>query len=41
MDAMERLTEMDVRAEAYKAALALDALADGREAQLALLCNVE
>ena len=41
MDVMEPLTAMDVREAAHKAALALDALADGREAQLALLGNVE
>ena len=41
MDAMESLTAMDASKAAYKAALALDALTDGREAQLALLGNVE
>ena len=41
MDAIEPLTAMDVREAACKAGLALEALADGREAQLALLSNVE
>ena len=41
IDAMEPLSAMDVRAEAYKPALALDALTDGREAQLALMANAD